>query len=91
MVTVETFSKLKLEFSLYSEKFQIHQFMQASYCSSRNVLPKRGAHENHPNFLRSLGHRPRTRGWDWVALGLESPECLQHIGFNVINMQLILT
>ncbi len=36
------------------------------------LFSKRSAHENHPNFLRSLGHWP----WPWVILilsnGLES-------------------
>ena len=40
------------------------------------IFSKRSAHENHPNFLKSLGHRPRPRPRPWVILilsnGLES-------------------
>ncbi len=35
---------------------------------SYTLFSKRSAHENHPNFLRSLGHRPRS----WVILILSS-------------------
>ncbi len=36
------------------------------------LFSKRSAHENHPNFLRSLGHRPRPRVILILSIGLES-------------------
>ncbi len=35
------------------------------------LFSKRSAHENHPNFLRSLGHRPRPRVILILSIGLD--------------------
>ena len=36
------------------------------------LFSERSAHENHPTFLRSLGHRPRARVILILSIGLES-------------------
>ena len=36
------------------------------------LFSKRSAHENHPNFLKSLGHRPQPRVILILSIGLES-------------------
>ncbi len=36
------------------------------------LFSKRSAHENHPNFVRSLGHRPQPRIILILSISLES-------------------
>ena len=43
---------------------------------ANTLFSKRSAHENHPNFLRSLGHRPRPRVILILSIGLESQDHL---------------
>ncbi len=47
-------------------KFQSDEQKQST------LFSKGSAHENHPNFLRSLGHRPRPRVILILSVGLES-------------------
>ncbi len=42
-----------------------------SLCSYYTLFSKRSAHENDPNFLRSLGHRPRPLVILILVIGLE--------------------
>ncbi len=51
-------------------------FTNAVNDSVYTLFSKRSAHENHPNFLRSLGHRPRPRVILILSIGLESNFCI---------------
>ncbi len=52
----------------------IREVLLNRHCMARpcTLFSERSAHENQPNFLRSLGHRPRPRVILILSIGLES-------------------